>query len=174
MARIAFCGEGDVMVNRLLGWLLAALLLSPALLSAQIPLGQKKERAIAAEMEVEAVELVALEKETAHAMALNNSSFFQRVYNDDFVGTAPTGELRDRRSLVASIQNSDIKYSSFIASNIHVRIYGPTAVVTCTWSTRGVQNGHNFSRQYRVIHVYLNNSAGGWKVVAGQETILPS
>jgi ketosteroid isomerase-like protein len=117
---------------------------------------------------------VALEKETAHAMALNNSSFFQRVYNDDFVGTAPTGELRDRRSLVASIQNSDIKYSSFIASNIHVRIYGPTAVVTCTWSTRGVQNGHNFSRQYRVIHVYLNNSAGGWKVVAGQETILPS
>jgi ketosteroid isomerase-like protein len=174
MARIAFCGEGDVMVNRLLGWLLAALLLSPALLSAQIPLGQKKERAIAAEMEVEAVELVALEKETAHAMALNNSSFFQRVYNDDFVGTAPTGELRDRRSLVASIQNSDIKYSSFIASDIHVRIYGPTAVVTCTWSTRGVQNGHNFSRQYRVIHVYLNNSAGGWKVVAGQETILPS
>jgi ketosteroid isomerase-like protein len=174
MARIAFCGEGDVMVNRLLGWLLAALLLSPALLSAQIPLGQKKDRAIAAEMEVEAVELVALEKETAHAMALNNSSFFQRVYNDDFVGTAPTGELRDRRSLVASIQNSDIKYSSFIASNIHVRIYGPTAVVTCTWSTRGVQNGHNFSRQYRVIHVYLNNSAGGWKVVAGQETILPS
>jgi len=129
---------------------------------------------IAAEMEVEAVELVALEKETAHAMALNNSSFFQRVYNDDFVGTAPTGELRDRHALVASIQNSDIKYTSFIASDIHVRIYGPTAVVTCTWSTRGMQNGHNFSRQYRVIHVYLNNNVGGWKVVAGQETILPS
>jgi ketosteroid isomerase-like protein len=162
------------MVNRRLEWLLAALLFSPALLSAQIPLGQKKDRAIAAEMEVEAVELVALEKETAHAMALNNSSFFQRVYNDDFVGTAPTGELRDRNALVASIQNSNAKYTSFIASDIHVRIYGPTAVVTCTWSTRGVQNGRNFSRQYRVIHVYLHNFAVGWKVVAGQETILPS
>jgi ketosteroid isomerase-like protein len=162
------------MVKHRLGWMLAVLLFSPALLSAQLSLAQKKDRAITAEMEVEAVELVALEKETAHAMALNNSSFFQRVYNDDFVGTAPTGELRNRSALVAAIQNSDTKYSSFIASDIHVRIYGPTAVVTCTWSTRGVQNGRNFSRQYRVIHVYLNNNVGGWKVVAGQETILPS
>jgi ketosteroid isomerase-like protein len=162
------------MVNQRLVWLLAALLFSPALLSAQLTPAQKKDRAITAEMEVGAVELVTLEKETAHAMALNNSSFFQRVYNDDFVGTAPTGELRDRHALVAAIQNSDVKYSSFIASDIHVRIYGPTAVVTCTWSTRGVQNGRNFARQYRVIHVYLNNSAGGWKVVAGQETLLPS
>jgi ketosteroid isomerase-like protein len=167
-------GEGEVMLNQRLVWLLAASLFSPALLSAQLSLAQKKDRAITAEMEVEAEELVALEKETAHAMALNNSSFFQRVYNDDFVGTAPTGELLDRRALVTAIQNSNTKYTSFIASDIHVRIYGPTAVVTCTWSTRGVQNGHNFSRQYRVIHVYLNNNVGGWKVVAGQETILPS
>ncbi|HWY09540.1 MAG TPA: nuclear transport factor 2 family protein [Candidatus Acidoferrales bacterium] len=162
------------MVNPRVGWLLAVLLFSPALLLAQLTPAQRRDRAITAEMEVEAEELVALEKETAHAMALNNSSFFQRVYNDDFVGTAPTGELRDRNALVAAIQNSNTKYSSFIASDIHVRIYGPTAVVTCTWSTRGVQNGRNFSRQYRVIHVYLNNNVGGWKVVAGQETILPS
>jgi ketosteroid isomerase-like protein len=162
------------MVKQRLGWLLAALLFSPALLLAQSTPAQKRDRVIAAEMEVEAVELVALEKETAHAMALNNSSFFQRVYNDDFVGTAPTGEHLDRSALVASIQNSNTKYTSFVASDIHVRIYGPTAVVTCTWSTRGEQNGHNFSRQYRVIHVYLNNNVGGWKVVAGQETILPS
>jgi ketosteroid isomerase-like protein len=162
------------MVNQRLVWLLAAILFSPALLSAQLTQAQKKDRAITAEIEMEAEELVVLEKETAHAIALNNSSFFQRVYNDDFVDTAPTGERRDRAALVASIQNSDTKYTSFIASDIHVRIYGPTAVVTCTWSVRGVQNGRNFSRQYRVIHVYLNNNVGGWKVVAGQETILPS
>jgi ketosteroid isomerase-like protein len=106
-------------------------------------------------------------------MALNNSSFFQRVYNDDYVGTAPTGEVMDRSALVASIQRSTAQYSSFIATNIKVRIYGPTAVVTCTWSTRGVQDGRNFSRQYRVIHIYLNNETSGWKVVAGQQTILP-
>jgi ketosteroid isomerase-like protein len=158
-------------------WLLAAVLFSPALLSAQnlssLTPAQRKDRAITAEMEMEGVELVALEKETAHAMALNNSSFFQRVYSDDYVGISPWGEVLNRSALVASIQNSAAKYSNFIATDIHVRIYGPTAVVTCTWSARGVQNGRNFARQYRVIHVYLNNSLGGWKVVAGQETILP-
>jgi ketosteroid isomerase-like protein len=167
-------GWGDFMVKQHLGCLLAALLFSPALLSAQVRPGSKRDKTITAEMEVEAEELVALEKETAHAMALNNSSFFQRVYTDDFTGIAPTGEVLDRSTMVASIQNSNIKYSSFIASGIHVRIYGPTAVVTCTWSTRGVQNGHDFSRQYRVIHVYLNNEVSGWKVVASQQTILPS
>jgi ketosteroid isomerase-like protein len=162
------------MLNPRLGWLLLSFLLLPALLSAQVRPGSKRDKAITAEMEVEAEELVTLEKETAHAMALNNSSFFQRVYTDDFTGTAPTGEIQNRNALVASIQNSNIKYSSFIASDIHVRIYGPTAVVTCTWSTRGVQNGHDLARQYRVIHVYLNNEVSGWKVVASQQTILPS
>lgn len=165
------------MANPRVIWLFAAVLFSPALLPAQssppLTQAQRKDRAITAEMEVEGVELVALEKETARAMALNNSSFFQRVYNDDYVGIAPSGEILDRSALVASIQNSTTKYSSFVATDIHVRIYGPTAVVSCTWSTRGVQNGRNFARQYRVIHVYLNNHVGGWKVVAGQETMLP-
>ena len=162
------------MVIRCTGWLLAGMLIFPALLSAQLSSKQRKERAIATEMEMGAEEIAVLEKETAHAMALNNSSFFQRVYSEDYAGTVPSGEVLDRSRLVNSIQSSTIKYSSFIATDIHVRLFGPTAVVTCTWSTRGVQDGRNFSKQYRVIHVYLNNGVGGWKVVAGQETVLPS
>jgi ketosteroid isomerase-like protein len=158
-------------------WVFAALLLASVVLPAQAQVGltttQKKDRAITAEIEVEGVELVAIEKETAHARALNNASFFQRVYNDDYTGIAPNGEILDRSKLVASIQNSTVKYSSFIATDIKVRIYGPTAVVTCTWSARGVQDGHNLSHQSRVIHVYMNNRVGGWKVVASQETMLP-
>jgi len=161
------------MVIRRVGWLLAGMLIVPALLSAQLSYKEKKERAIATEMEMGAEEIVVLEKETAHAMALNNSSFFQRVYSDDYAGSAPSGEFLDRNRLVKSIQSSTINYSSFIATDIHVRLFGPTAVVTCTWSTRGVQDGRNFSRQYRVIHVYLNNATAGWKVVAGQQTMLP-
>jgi ketosteroid isomerase-like protein len=162
------------MVTRRAGCLVVLFLIFPALLSAQVSTKQKRERAIAAELETGAQEVVVLEKETAHAMALNNSSFFRRVYSDDYVGTAPTGEILDRNTLVTSVQTSTAKYASFVATDIHVRIFGPTAVVTCTWSTRGEQNGRSFSRQYRVMHVYLSNDAGGWKVVAGQETILPS
>jgi ketosteroid isomerase-like protein len=161
------------MLIRCAGWLLMGMLIFPAFLLAQVSSKQRKERAVAAEVEVEAEELLVLEKETAHAMALNNASFFQRVYSDDYIGTAPTGEIMDRPRLVSSIQNSTIKYTNFIATDIHVRIFGPTAVVTCTWSTRGVQDGRNFSKQYRVIHVYLSNVVSGWKVVASQQTVLP-
>jgi len=134
---------------------------------------QRKARAIATELDLDSQELVTLEKETAHALALNNSSFFDHVYSDDYVGTAASGETRDKRALVASIQHSSTSYANFLVTNINVRVYGPSAVVTCTWTTRGVQDGRNFARQYRVIHVYINNHAGGWKVVAGQETLLP-
>src|SRR5258708_9988253 len=119
--------KGDGMANPRMIWLLAAVLFSPALLSAQSspPLtpAQKKDRAITAEMEVEGMELVALEKETAHAKALNNSSFFQRAYSDDYVGTTPWGDVLNLSALVASIQDSAAKYAIFIATDIHVRIY---------------------------------------------------
>jgi uncharacterized protein (TIGR02246 family) len=156
-------------------WLAAALILAPVLVRAQTTLSERKqrERAVAAELDVESQELVTLEKETAHALSLNNSSFFARIYNDDYVGTAASGEMRDKQALLASIQKSSAKYYSFIVSNIDVRVYGPSAVVTCTWTTRGEQDGRNFSRQYRIIHVYISNREGSWRVVAGQETLLP-
>jgi ketosteroid isomerase-like protein len=162
-------------VGPFLGTLLAVLVV-PAHSSAQsISYQQRRERAIATELDIDSQELITLEKETAHALSLNNSSFFDHVYSDDYVGTAATGEMRNKLALMAGIQNSTVHYSTFVATNIGVRVYGPSAVVTCTWTTRGVdQDGHNFSRQYRVIHVYVNNShMGGWKVVAGQETMLP-
>ena len=104
--------KGDGMVNPRVGCLLAALLFSPALLSAQLSSAQRKDRAIAADVEMGAEELVTLEKEAAHAMVLNNPSFFQRIYSDDYVGTASTGETLDRSALVASIQTSNTRYSS--------------------------------------------------------------
>lgn len=162
---------------RFIGWLLSAGLLAPALVHAQTDdhptPQQKRERATAAELEVDAVELISLEKEMAHAKLLNNPSFFQRVFSDDYHGANATGEILDKSQVVTRIESSGIKYYTFVVSDIAVRVYGASAVVTCTWSARGEQSGHTFARQSRVIHVYVNNKAGGWKVVAGQETTLP-
>src|SRR5215472_7929277 len=154
---------------RSLMWLLAAAVAAPALVSAQgVPptQQQKKERALAAELDVDAVELVALEKEMAHAISLNNPSFFQRVLSDDYRGASTSGEVLNKSAVVTRIQTSSAKYYNFIVTDIYVRVYGASAVVTCTWTARGEQNGHVFARQYRVIHVYVNNKAGGWKIVA--------
>jgi Domain of unknown function (DUF4440) len=129
-------------------------------------------RAKAAEDEEKSQELVTLEKETAKALQLNSSSFFSRVYSDDYQGAAANGQVLDKQALVLSVQTSPVKYFSFVATEIKVRMFQDTAVVTCLWSARGSVDGRNFSRQSRVIHIYVYGMRG-WKAVASQETVLP-
>ena len=127
---------------------------------------------LAVEAEAKQDELLNLEKETARALQWNTGTFFRRVYSEDFVGIVETGKVLDKAAYIASIENSGTKYASFIASDIRVRLYQSTAVVTCLWSARGTQGDRSFSRQYRVTHVYVYGQRG-WQAVAGQQTLLP-
>ncbi len=151
--------------------LLLCFCLAPAA-HAQFTAAELREKA--AEEEVQRQELVTLQSETVRAIQMNNSAFFRRVYSDDFIGTAPSGRVLDKQALLSTLQSSSssMKYSTFIATDIRVRIYETTAVVTCLWSSRGVSEGRNFSRQSRVTTVYMS-TLRGWQAVASQETQLP-
>lgn len=117
-------------------------------------------------------EVIALEKETARAIQLGDGTFFRRVYTDDFSGVLSRGQNVDKSSLIAVVQAPQIKYESFAASDIKVRLYRDVAVATSTWSMRVVLKGQRMSSQMRVLHVYLY-AAGGYHVVAAQITSLP-
>lgn len=133
---------------------------------------EKQARADAAAAEENHQELVNLETETARALQLGNTTFFKRVYGDDFLGTTSTGQVIDKNTYLAQIASSTVKYSVFIASDIHVRIFLDTAVVNCLWTARGTLSGKSFDRQYRVTHVYIYGQRG-WQAIASQETLLP-
>jgi hypothetical protein len=126
----------------------------------------------AARAEIDRQEIVNLENEAARAIQLNNPTFFRRVYSDDFSGTLSHGQPVNKASFIEAVQTPGVKYSSFGASDISVRTYQETAVVTCLWSARGTFRGESFNSQMRVIHVYINGPRG-WHVVAGQITMLP-
>jgi ketosteroid isomerase-like protein len=117
-------------------------------------------------------EVIALEKETARAIQLGDGTFFRRVYTDDFSGVLSRGQNVDKSSFIAVVQAPQIKYESFAASDIKVRLYRDVAVATSTWSMRVVLKGQRMSSQMRVLHVYLYG-AGGYHVVAAQTTSLP-
>jgi ketosteroid isomerase-like protein len=127
---------------------------------------------LAAQNEVRREELVNLETEMARAVQWSNGTIFRRVYGEDFVGITPSGEIKDKAGWIATIENSGVKYSSFLATDIRVRIFEDTAVVTCLWSARGTREGHSFSRQSRVTQVFIYGQRG-WQTVASQETVLP-
>lgn len=157
-----------------IGWMTLACLLAPCvhaqtkLTSAQI--NELKE--LAKEREIKQDELYNLEQDMARALQWNTGTIFRRVYSDEFVGILPSGQIKDKTGWITAIENSGIKYNSFVASDIRVHIFEETAVVTCLWSARGVQGGRTFSRQSRVTHVYVYGQRG-WQVIASQETLLP-
>ena len=122
--------------------------------------------------ELQRQEVIALEKEAARAIQLRNPSFFNRVYSEDFSGFLSHGEPVDKARLIKAVQTPDIKYESFTASNVKVRIYRDTAIATCVWSMRAVFKGQTVNSQMLVMHVYVYGP-GGYRVVTGQTTLLP-
>jgi hypothetical protein len=126
----------------------------------------------AAQAEVEREEIVNLENEAARAIQTNVGTFFRRVYSDDFSGFLSHGQMVNKALFIDAVQTPDVKYDFFRASDINVRIYKDAAVATCLWSARGVFNTQRFTSQMRVIHVYINTPRG-WRVIAGQITLLP-
>ena len=129
-----------------------------------------RERAAADELAKE--ELVTLHKETARAVQHGNPSFFLRVYSDDFVGTLPSGQVVDKAGYMKEIGRSEVKYTSVVVTDVRVRLYDTTAVVTSLWSERGNAGDRAISRQARFTVVYVTDGLG-WKAVASQETVLP-
>jgi hypothetical protein len=125
-----------------------------------------------ADPELHRQEIVSLEREAARAIQLNNTSYFRRVYSDDFVGTLSHGQQVNKAQWVALVESPEVKYESFNTSDIKVQLYENMAVATCLWSSRRIVNGQRISHQLRAIHIYLNG-ASGWHVVTAQTTSLP-
>jgi len=122
--------------------------------------------------ELQRQEVIALERETARAIQLNNATFFNRVYSEDYSGVLSHGEVVNKARLMAVVSTPDIKYESFAATNIKVLIFRDTAVASCVWSMRAVFKGQRISSQMLVMHVYVYRPSG-YRVVSGQTTLLP-
>jgi len=154
-------------------YLAALLLLGVALLGAPSAPAQSLEerKELAAQADVHREELVNLVHETVRALQWHTTAFFRRVYGEDFYGIAGTGIVMDKSALLSSIENSREKYTIFLATDVRIRVFQDTAVVTSTWTSRGTLDGRPFNRQSRVIQIFVYGQRG-WQAVASQETFL--
>jgi ketosteroid isomerase-like protein len=114
-----------------------------------------------------------LEQGFAHAIQLNNSTIFNTVYSDDFSGVTWFGEVINKARQIHNIQFSDARFDFVHCSDIQVKVYRDVASVSSLLTERGTLGGRPFIRQIRVLRVYFNTPRG-WRVIAAQETQLPS
>jgi ketosteroid isomerase-like protein len=142
-----------------------------AILGLMLHFGGQDEDA-QANPELQREEILNLENEAARAIQTNAGTYFRRVYADDFAGTLSHGQIVNKTLFINAVQTGEVKYDTFLASDVNVRLFRDTAVATCLWSARGVYKDQRFSSQMRTIHVYINTPRG-WRVVSGQITLLP-
>jgi ketosteroid isomerase-like protein len=72
---------------------------------------------------------------------------------------------------VKGFQSGSFKYDSRTISDLKIRIYGDTAIVTGRSTQKGSENGKDYSGDYRFTRVY-GKQEGRWVTVALQATLM--
>src|SRR3989442_911689 len=96
--------------------------------------------------------ILRLEEEWKVAQRNTDTSAFIRLLAPDFTFIGTSGSVRDRAGYAASRSGSWIPQgTTFTVTELHVRIYGATAVVTGRENTTGPR----FTGSTRFTHVWL-------------------
>jgi uncharacterized protein (TIGR02246 family) len=116
-------------------------------------------------------EIQALEQVRNRAILNGDAAALDRMTADDYTFITLRGELRTKSEIVKGFQSGSFKYESRQISDLSVRVYGNTAVVTGRSTQKGVENGKDYSGDYRFTRVYVKQN-GSWLTVALQTTII--
>jgi ketosteroid isomerase-like protein len=111
-----------------------------------------------------------LERQTRDAAIQRDAAFSQRMLSDDYLGVGPLGQFVTKADTIAARQHSQVKFDSIRISEMKIRVFGDTAVVTARAEVKGSDLGEDFSGPYLYTRVWskVNNE---WKTVSYQATV---
>jgi len=116
-------------------------------------------------------EILELEKERNQAILRGDAVALERMTSDDYTFITLRGELRTKAEIVQGFKSGSFHYDSREISDLKVRVYGNTAVVTGRSIQKGKENGKDYSGDYRFTRVYVTQD-GRWQTVALQTTLI--
>jgi ketosteroid isomerase-like protein len=113
--------------------------------------------------------LMKIERDGLAALLKKDIAAFGRIFADDAVVITPDGSAQTKAQLIADVKSGDLVVESSEISDMKVRAYGDTAVVTYVTTDKGKFKGQDISGRYRWTDVFVRR-AGTWQVVAGHGT----
>ena len=116
-------------------------------------------------------EIRALETARNEAIVHGDAAALERMTSDDYTFITLRGELRTKAEIVKGFSTGAFKYGSREISDLNIRVYEDTAVVTGRSSQNGTENGKDYSGDYRFTRVYVKQN-GRWLTVALQATLV--
>ena len=112
---------------------------------------------------------VAAEQQVAQALLANDADAVGRLLTDDWIVVSTYGGVADKAGFLGVIKSGDFVRKTMDLSDIRVKLYGNTAVVTSKLNTSGTFMGKSFSVPERQTDVLVWRE-GGWKSVLTHET----
>ena len=116
-------------------------------------------------------EIRALETARNEAIVHGDAAALERMTSDDYTFITLRGELRTKAEIVKGFSTGAFKYASREISDLNIRVYGDSAVVTGRSTQKGAENGKDYSGDYRFTRVYVKQN-GRWLTVALQATLV--
>jgi len=110
-------------------------------------------------------EIEGLEQEWVDAEVHNNVSQMDHLLADDYLGISANGTVETKAQALAQRKAGTVKIQSLDISDLKIRVYGDTAVVTSRAALVGTNGQSDISGNYRYTRVY-NKRLGKWKIVS--------
>ena len=110
-------------------------------------------------------EIEGLELDWRQAQLTNNVTEVDRLLADDYLGINANGTLETKADELTRRRSGSLHITQLDLSDIKVRIYGDTAVVTSKAEVIGKNGDRDISGRYRYTRVYSNRE-GQWRIVS--------
>jgi hypothetical protein len=114
-------------------------------------------------------EVLELEQHTKDAMVHNDATFTEHSLAENYIAIGPLGDVITKGDVVTARRTSKLHYESVEFSEVAVRVYGDTAIVTARAEVKGTDLGQDFSGPYRFTRVWVKHG-GAWRTVSYQAT----
>ena len=142
------------------------------IISADHPVGQTRQKDISLNSETNVErDIKSLEEARNQAVLHGDVATLDRMTSDDYTFITLRGELRTKSDILKGFASGSFHYDSRQVSDLKVRVYGDTAIVTGRSVQKGMENGKDYSGDYRFTRVYVKEN-GHWLTVALQTTLI--
>jgi ketosteroid isomerase-like protein len=114
-------------------------------------------------------EIKKLETDRAAAVIKGDMAMVEKQTSDDYTLINPNGQMSDKAQMLDAFKSGKSKISMNEISDMKVRIYGNTAIVTGKSNVKGVMGGKDVNGPVMFTRVYVKKG-GHWQSVALQQT----
>ncbi len=112
-----------------------------------------------------------IEREWEDANKSKDKAWFERTYADEYTAINAVGKMFNKTEDIADTLSNTNTVTSAELSDVKVRVYGDTAVVTGRLHRIGKDKNGNFDRNFMFTDTFVKRD-GRWQIIATQATFV--